>query len=141
MMPSRHPSLADLRRNHQSLAATVEGIRADIRAYPRVRHKIPLLYGQLAEHLRWQDARFFDALRRISENDRETLKIIEFLFYELKEVKIAAVDFMEKYGEAAGNAVSRQFPKEFADFAAAIEGRLQMEAEYLFPLLEGMEAA
>lgn len=110
-----------------------------VRAYPQARRNLRELQEQIFPHLKRQD----EILKRLAAHyagQRDQSKIIEFLVYELKELRIKSLIFFDTYETAAGEVAARNFSKEFLEFSRAVVNRLKMEEDYLLPLLPGLPA-
>lgn len=124
------------RKGHQAIADVVTQIQRVVRSYGQAKPLLPVLDQVLINHLECQDDELFRELLDFYREDREAVKMLEFLIYELKEFKIQYLVFSDKYPGHMADRGSRNFPKDFAELTKAIVGRLQMENEYFFPLLE-----
>lgn len=141
MANGRAKLIQRFRKGHRAIADVVTQIQGVVRSYARVKPLLPVLDQVLINHFECQDDELFRELLDFYREDREAVKMLEFLIYELKEFKIKYLIFSDKYPGHMADRGSRNFPKDFAELTKAIVGRLQMENEYFMPLLEKFPAA
>lgn len=110
-----------------------------IRFYPQARLKLRELRDILAAHLSRQDRELFRQLSDYYAGDRKNIKMLEFLEHDLKDIKIEYLGFLDKHDGDSGNRRAWSFPRDFTDFTRTVMTRIQVEEEYLLPLLEGMK--
>lgn len=130
--------LKQLRASHRSLRHAVLQLQDYVRAYSRAR----LFFGEFEQrflnYCDLQDRAFYSELEDRYAGNREKLKMIEFLLYDLKDTRIAYLAFIEKHPTQTNQSGARSFPLDFTAVSGRILARLQVEEEYLFPLLEGL---
>jgi hypothetical protein len=119
---------------HAVIHDTVEQIQLSIRSYPKVRSGLMALQENLFGYFAQQDRVFYDQLLKAHQDNREKVKMIEFLAWDIKDFKVEFIRFYDQYDSSVGVVSQRNFPKEFTDFAQRIIARLKVEEEYLFPL-------
>ena len=128
-----------LKKGHQAIATAITQIRETVRSYSQAKPFLRILEQAVINHLECQDARFFRQLSTFYAEDREALKMLEFLTFELKELKVKYLVFSDAYpAQHIGDSGRRNFSKDFSEFAEAAIGRIRMENEYLLPLLQRM---
>jgi len=121
---------------HQSIIDTLDQVQVLARSYVMAKPKIREMSEKLLAHFSGQDDELFDQLRTTHALDRQSLKIIEFLIYDLRDFKVKYLIFFEKHSGEILDMSARTFPKDLSDFAREIITRFKIEEEYLFPLLE-----
>lgn len=128
--------LVKFRLDHESILQSITEIQPLSRAYLHVKPKLRELFDKLLGHLEKQNNAFFEKLKEPLEGDHHSLKMIEFLSFDTKELKIKTLMFLDKYSVGSEDFKVRNFSKDFLDFSQGLISRIRMEEEYLFPLLE-----
>ena len=121
---------------HQSIVDSIDQIMPLTRSYIIAKPKIREMNERLISHLSHQDGEFFGRLRTYYQNDREVVKLVEFLMHDLKDMKVKYLIFFEKYTGEMDDIGSRNFPLRFTEFSRDVIARIKIEEEYLFPLIE-----
>ncbi|MDP8264847.1 MAG: hypothetical protein P9M12_05135 [Candidatus Aceula lacicola] len=127
-----------LKIGHQAIVVALDQTQSFLRSYREAKPRIRALGEQLAAFFSQEDKRMFDELYAFYEGDRPSIKMIDFLLHDLKDIKIKYLMFFDKHSGEVFDTSAASFPKDFSDFLAQILGRLKIEEEYLFPLLEKM---
>ena len=83
-----------------------------------------------------QNEEFWEQLNSFYKDNREATKMLEFLIHNLKDLKVKYLIFFDIYNDEWGHVGSKNFSKDFMNFAEEILVRIKLEEEYLFPLLE-----
>lgn len=133
-MPEKSPQEA-FRQVQESILATLEQIYQKARAYPHGRQELAELEEKLLGHLQHQSGRLIPGLRKHYQDNREVQKRLEFLEYQIRELKILLSVFVDKYRENFSAVAARNFPIDLAELRKKIVSQLQAEEEYLIPLL------
>ena len=121
---------------HQYVIEGMNKIEEVLRSpYQQVRPSIRKIQDVLFMYFGKQDDKFFKALTQHYHSDRESIKMIEFLIHDLKEVKIKFLIFFDKYTGEMADRGSHSFPREFMQFSNEVMARIRREEDYLFPLL------
>ena len=120
---------------HQSIVDTLGQTQLLLRTYFKAKPKIRELSQKLLAHFSRQNSAFYDELREIYEGNRQSLKIIDFLAHDLKETKIKYVEFIEKHSGEMDDINAKTFPVDFMNFSRMILTRINIEEEYLLPLI------
>lgn len=128
--------LTSLRTSHQEIVDSIDQIQPLLRSYSPAKARIREMHKRVLDHFGRQTGKLFDELRAFYKADREALKLIEFLIHDLKDVKIKYLVFADEHSGELSDVKARSFPKDFSGFSSAILGRIKIEEEYLFPLLE-----
>jgi len=129
-------NIKDFHVAHQAIVNLFEQIQTSTRSYAEVKPKLRQLEDVLSGHLGKQDNAFFDRLSHLHKNDRKSVKMIEFLSEDIKNVKVSYLTFMEEHSGDMGDIGSNEFPVKFTKLLQEILDRFKIEEEYLFPLLE-----
>jgi hypothetical protein len=138
-MASPADLITSVRRSHEGILSLIDQTGTVVRIYSQARNILRDLEEHLSAHLRRQDREFYQRLKDHYAQERESLKMIEFLVHDLKEIKIKSLIFFEKHATNTGNlAAARFFPRDFMEFKEAIINRIKIEEEYLIPLLFNM---
>ena len=87
-------------------------------------------------HWTQQGEALWERLNTFYADDHRQLKMVEFLIYNLKDLKIKYLVFFEQYSGAWGDLGSRNFSRDFMNFAEEILVRIKIEEDYLLPMLE-----
>jgi hypothetical protein len=124
-----------LQQGHRAILPAIDKVQMSVRSYPAARTAFVQLGEVLLAHFGSQDERFFGVLQDFFAQDREALKIIEFLIVDLKDMKIRYLVFDDRYGSPPTGNEAKTFAKDFRELAEAIIVRIRMEEEYLVPLL------
>ncbi len=128
--------MAGFRTSHQGLVNNIDQIQLNLRDYLRVKPHLRELHANLLIHFNRQNKDLFDRLATLYEDDRQASKMLEFLLHDLKDLKVKYLVFYDQHSGELADTHSRNFPKNFMEFAGAILSRVKIEEEYMFPLLE-----
>ncbi len=128
--------IRQFRLTHQSIVDTIDRLQATLRNYNQAKPILRELFYKLSAYLGSQDSAFFTSLKECSSDDRETVKMIDFLQFDLKEMKIRLLQFHDSHSGDLEDSHARNFPGDFAEFAGHVVHRIKTEEEFLFPLLE-----
>lgn len=128
--------ITGFKNGHQAIMSAVSQVRQVVRSYPAARSRLHELNDILMAHLSRQDREFFKRLFDYYEGNRESTKMLEFLSLDVKDLKINYLTFLDKHLGDAGSRRVASFPKDFTDFTQTLMMRIQLEEEYLIPLLE-----
>lgn len=123
-------------QGHHTILQSVDKVQIAARSYSAGRAAFTEFGEVLLAHFRKQDVPFFRALQEFFAEDREALKMIEFLIVDLKDMKVRYLIFDDRYGLYPTGNDARTFAKDFRELADAVIGRIRLEEEYLFPLLD-----
>ena len=129
-------SLRQFKVAHQSILETIDQIQQSVRFYNQVKPHIRILEDQLLVYFGKQDENLYGPLIVHYAANREATKMIEFLRLDLRDLKIKLLIFFDQHSGEMGDQHARNFPKDFMEFAAAVIGRMRIEEDYLFPLLQ-----
>lgn len=141
MTNASHDLVASFQGAHQAILSSMDQVVMVVRSYPQARSRLPEFNERVLAHFGRQDKDFYDRLLERYAAERGSLKMIEFLIHDLKDAKIQCLTFLEKYaGYPGGQAATRNFLRDFLAFKTVIINRIQMEEEYLFPLLARMSS-
>lgn len=123
---------------HQSILGAIDQVQLYSRQYHLAKPKIRDLHDMLLEHLSRQNNDFFAPLKDGYASNREASKMLEFLIFDTKEMKIQFLTFFDLHSGEPGDKHFRKFSKDFAEFAKIIIVRIDLEEAYLLPLMEKM---
>ena len=127
--------IADFKTGHQAIIEAIDGIQASVRSYREAKPRIRTMQKILLDHFGREGSEFYNRLTVFYGSDRQATKMIEFLTYDLKDVKIQFLTFFDKYSGEMGDAGSRNFLRDFMDFTSLIIARIKVEEDQLLPLL------
>ena len=128
--------LRKFKTSHRSILETIDQLRLTLRNYPEAKPILRGLHQQLLTHLGRQDGTLFASLKNFYLSKRESEKLIEFLEFDLMEIKVKFMVFYDEHSGASEDSNARSFSRDFGDFSALIRERIKMEEDYLIPLLE-----
>lgn len=128
--------IREIRASHQSMLETIDQLKASSRNYFLAKPLIQKFHQQMLNHFGRQDGAFFAPLREHYASDRVSAKTIEFLEFDLKDIKVNLLVFYDKHSGELGDINARSFSKDFSDLSGLITGRIKMEEHYLIPLLK-----
>jgi len=128
--------ISRFRLHHQAIIDAINQVMMNSRSYMDGKPNLRSFREALLNNYSQQKEELWNWLESSYLSDREASKMIDFLMHDLKEAKVKFLIFFDKYSGEMGDMGSRSFPKEFSDFSKEIQTRLQIEEEYLFPLLE-----
>src|SRR3989344_6335877 len=131
-----HPLVKSLRLGHNSLLHTIEQLQQVARSYNQAKPILRGLHEQLLNYFARQDQKILDQLYSFYIDDRSSYKLVEFLEHDLKDIKIKLLIFYDKHTGEVADMNARSFPLDFQKFFQEIINRMNVEEEYLFPLLE-----
>ena len=131
-------TLISFQRAHRSILLSLDRIQGVSRLYSQAKLGVCQLNDHVLNHLSRQDETFYQSLRDFYASHRESLKMLEFLTHDLKDLKIKYLVFSEKHSGAMGDLGARSFIKDFGEFKQDLVERIEMEENYLFPLLDGV---
>ncbi len=87
---------------HQSILVTIDQINQTIRFYPKAKPFIRELQSKLLAHFKRQNDSFFNPLAEFYSNHRSLAKMMEFLRYDFKEIKVKRLIFFDRYSGGDG---------------------------------------
>ena len=131
--------LKQLRASHHLLRHAIVRLQDYVRAYSQARLFLGEFEQQFLNYCDLQNKGFYSELQEDCSGDRKKLKMAEFLLYDLKDLRIEYLAFIEKHPTLTNRSGAQSFPLDFTAVSSRILIRLQMEEEYLFPLLEGLK--
>lgn len=134
-MNTEVPLVTSFKEAHRSILLAIDQIHAELRSYSKIRYGLSSFNEMLSAHCKRQDKEFFLHLTKRCLGDRESLKLLEFLELDLKELKVQMLIFFDRYSQGCGEIVARNFPRDFTAFSRVVIDRIETEEEYLFPLL------
>ena len=121
---------------HRSILETIDQLQINLRNYHQAKPMIRELHLKLMAHFGQQDHSLFVPLKDYYSKERTSVKMIEFLEFDLREIKVRLLVFYDQHSGELGDTNASSFPRDFADFSGLILGRISMEEKYLIPLLE-----
>ena len=121
---------------HQSILVTIDQINPIIRSYRQAKPFIRDLQAKLLAHFERQNNSLFKPIEEFYADHRPSAKMIEFLRYDLKDIKIKLLIFFDRHSGEIDDICSRSFPKDFTEFSQAVIGRMKVEEDFLLPLLK-----
>ena len=89
--------IVGLRLSHQMLTDSITQIQLSLRSYPQAKSKLRELYNSLHNHFSRQDQKLYDRLSLYYMDDRPTIKKLEFLTHDLKDLKVKYLIFSACY--------------------------------------------
>ena len=130
--------LKHLSLSHSSLVEAISAVQPFLRSYLEAKPKLYEFNQRLLLFFSEEDHLFFNALYAFYKEDRSSTKMIDFLKHDLAQLKIEYLTFFDEHSAETFDTHARSFPKNFMTFADQILGRIKIEEEYLFPLLQKM---
>lgn len=127
--------LVQMRLNHLAIVDTMDLIRQNARSYKTAKPLIRVLYKQLTEYFDHQNNVPYDRLVVFFKDDRSSLKMLEFLDYELKNFKVMFLEFFSKYLQDLGDRRSGILTTDFSEFSILIQSRIEQDEKYLSPFV------
>lgn len=124
-----------LRLSHEAILNSLLSVQAVSRSYLQAKPALFEFNERIRAYLEKQDSEMYERLRAIFAQDREALKMLEFLEHDLRDLKVQFLIFSEKHTGDLANQSGRNFIKEFKGFADAVIARVKVEESYLVPLL------
>ncbi len=124
------------RLGHRAIKMTISHIQLVVRAYSQAKLRLRELSEELMALWGRQNEEFWEQLNSFYKDNREATKMLEFLIHNLKDLKVKYLIFFDIYNDEWGHVGSKNFSKDFMNFAEEILVRIKLEEEYLFPLLE-----
>lgn len=128
--------LETFKQGQESILATFEQIKQQVRGYPGPRSLLEELEEKIFIHLQFQSQKILPSLEGFFSEQRGMEPKLEFHRYEVKDLKIKALEFFDRYRTPANPVVARNFPMAFLEFRQAVVQRIQVETDHLLPLLE-----
>ncbi len=127
--------IEDFKVNHKAIIDTLGQLQLLTRSYLEAKPKIRELERKLLPYFQSENKEFFDRLSGFYASDRPSLKMIEFLVDDLKDLKIKFLIFFERHSGGMEDRHWRDFPVDFTKFSNEILARIKIEKDYLFVLL------
>ena len=125
--------IARLRRGQEQILKVVGRIQALPRSQPPTEPLLAALGESLLAHWGEQDEAFFQLLSARHAGRPDRVKILEFFSLDLQEQKIRYLTMQERF-ERPGPAGPGRL-RELREFLRGIIERINMEEDYLIPLL------
>jgi len=127
--------IASLKTGHQAIVNCIAEIQPLLRSYLSAKPKLREFHKTLLAHFNLQNAALADRLSAHYVDNREALKMVEFLTVDLKDIKVRYLLFFEQHSGELPDINARSFPKDFMSFAGLLLARIKMEEDYLIPLI------
>lgn len=121
---------------HATILNSIDQILLVSRSYSQVKPHLRALHEKVLAHLGRQDKVLIAKLTEAAGDNREAAKMLEFLVFDLKNIKIKYLIFYDNHSGEMADINARTFPKDFQEFSDELITRIKMEEEYLFPLLK-----
>ena len=125
-----------LTRGQESILLTLSELQGISRSYLQAKPKLRVLREQILNYFGRQDQALMDRLFAQNMENREKIKLLEFLDHDIKAIKIKFLIFSEQYSGDTGDHGRPAFPKDFQEFTREMVARFKIEEEYLFPFLQ-----
>lgn len=129
------PTANSFRLSHEALLGSIVQVQSTARNYLQAKPALFELNERMKAFFGREDEEFYNQLKNFFAEDREVLKMIEFLIHDLNDLKIQFLIFSEKHAGDLANQSGRNFVKDFRDFSSAVIARVKMEEDRLIPLL------
>ena len=128
--------LTQLKFGHQAIIFSLDDLQQVVRSYNQAKPKLRALQNTLLDHFSLMKNDLYDFLRAQLQNDSQALKTIEFLDFDIKDIKIKTLVFFDEFPADMGDVHPVNFPKKFSDYTHELAAHLRTERQKLFPLLE-----
>ena len=128
--------ITGLKVSHQMLIEAISQIQLCLRSYAQTKPKLRDFYNVLLNHFSCQDHKFYDRLALHYVDDRQSTKMLEFIIHDFKDLKVRYLVFYDLHSAEMTGGHPRSFPIDFTEFSTHVLGRIKVEEDYLFPLLE-----
>src|SRR5262245_27219093 len=109
--------LAEFKVGHRGLLESVNDIQPLLRSYPQAKPRLRTFETLLFRHFEIQSGQFFDRLEQVASENREKIKMVEFLREDLKEMKVKTLIFFDAHSGQMNDHHFKTFPKDFMDFS------------------------
>lgn len=129
-------SLETFKQGQEAILACLEKVHQQARRYPLVIPLLRELEEKLYIHWQFQSQKCLPRLEEFFSGRRHEERKLEFQRQELKELKIRALEFFDKYCQPTNSIAARNFPIVFMEFRRAVIEQIQVEGEHLLPLWE-----
>ena len=126
--------------SHQLLTDSIAQIQLSLRSYAQAKPKLREFYDNLHNHFSRQDQKLYERLSLRYVDERPTIKMLEFLIHDLKDLKVKYLVFYDQHSAEMAGGHPRSFPVDFNEFADNVLARIKIEEDYLLPLLEKLSA-
>ena len=126
---------AQIRKSHIGLLDILEKIEGQLRQSSLVRPLLRGLEDKLLNHFVLQNEKFYNELALFYANDHNKAKMCEGLKLDLRNLKLATVEFFDQYQVDGAHTNFADFPRSFTVFYHHILSRIKLEEERLLPLL------
>ena len=132
--------LKELEAGHKAILENLDQIQYSTHNYPEAKPKLRALQEILLSHFSKQNVKVLNELVDSFKGDREADKMLEFLKVDLKDMGIKTLIFFDEHRADMVDVKPGRFPQDFFQFAQDLKVRINIEHEYLFPLLERMKS-
>lgn len=129
------PTQKTFRFVHANIVTRVDQIRQCGRLPERAWPLVAEFYMVLLDYVHLQAKPVYRDLEAQHCENREILKILEFLEHDIAELAVDILQFYERFSQSSSPVRKRSFSMEFLQFSGRIIQRLEMEEERLIPLL------
>ncbi|MEW5894677.1 MAG: hypothetical protein AB1650_02800 [Candidatus Omnitrophota bacterium] len=120
---------------HNEILSELNSILDVVRDYQKAFPILKELEKVLGEFMRLQGPKLYGALKARYSDDREAIKMLEFLEHDMNEMKLEFWSFLEEYSDHPAPIAIKNFPRRFLAFSERVISRIKIEEEYFFPLL------
>ena len=128
-------TLSRFRKSHVELLGACEDVAGFARQYEKAKPAIHRLRDILFQHFTLQKSDLFETLRLSDDLNREEARMLESLQVDLRNLKITAIEFFDQYPADMGDIHPVAFPSRFQQFFHDIQARINLEEQYLIPLI------
>jgi len=122
-----------LSRGQDAVLADLERITENPREFEAVQPKLVHLQEQILTLLQFQSQRLMPLAQRVVSANRA--QQVEFLNYEIREMKVKTLEFFDRYGPAPNAIIRRNFVKDFMQYRKEVLAWINSQSENMLPLL------
>ena len=131
--------IAKIKVHHQCLVDSLNQIRPLVRSYHETKPLMRELQEILLAHFQFQSKSFYEQLRDFYAEDHKAQKMIEFLVQDLKELKVQTLILFDDHPGDMMDIKPGHFLKDFEVFSKSLLDRINIERDYLIPMVEKLE--
>lgn len=125
-----------LEAGHEAIYRSLDITRLHNRSYAQIKPAVRDLQDHLLSHLKYSKQDTFTELKDFFQKDHHALKILESLEFHAKNFRIQVFMFFEEFPADLRDQKPVNFWGKFQVFSQETVAYLNIEKEYLFPLLK-----
>lgn len=127
--------IESLIKEHRLIQAAIDELSKISEAGAGDIEKIQKLERLILAHIEKEDSEVYTPVKKLLKLPPQSAEIVESARHRIKDAKILAIIFFEKYKDAKGDEFKKYFPADLLRLAQKLRERILFEEEEFFPKL------